>query len=223
MDQSSTDSTVDICKRYTDKVFSVPNKGFCEPDRATAAAKAAHEWILYIDADEVISSQLEFEIISLISAEGTCDCYYIPRKNIFLDKWIKGSGWYPGYALRLFRKGSVKFSNDIHADTLPLKKYGYLKNHLIHYTCEDLKDYMNKSDRYTSILARQSYDKGERVLAKNFMWKLFILPAVYFLHRFILKAGIRDGLRGLLIASLTFRTVFMKNTKILKIERGGKL
>ncbi|MCX5680661.1 MAG: glycosyltransferase family 2 protein [Candidatus Omnitrophica bacterium] len=219
VDQSSDDATVNICREYTDKVFSVPPKNFCEPDRQTAVSKVKNDWILYVDADEVVSPELKSEIISFLATGPVYGCCYIPRKNIFLGKWIMGSGWYPGYVLRLFRKGFVKFSNDIHADTSPLKESGYLKNHIIHYTCDDLGEYVAKSDRYISILAGQSYDKGDRISVKNFVWGLFILPAVYFLHRLILKAGLRDGWRGFLIALLTSRTIFMKNIRLWAVQK----
>lgn len=219
IDQSSVDNTVNICKEYTYKVFVVPQKDYCEPDRALALSKAKNEWILYIDADEVVSPGLKSEIEILLSQTPQYDCYYIPRKNIFLGKWIKGSGWYPGYVLRLFRKGSIKFSEKIHTDVIPMADYGYLKEHIAHYTCEDLKEYLIKSKRYTSILARQAYEKGKRITPVNFLWKLLILPIVYFLHKFIIKRGFVDGLHGLLIACLTLSTVFMMNLKLWRIER----
>jgi len=220
VDQSSADRTADICREYTDKVFVVSPKGFCEPDRTTALSKTANEWVLYVDADEAVSPELASEIRPLLSGNPGYGCYYIPRKNIFLGRWIKGSGWYPGYVLRLFKKGAVRFSNDIHGDTIPLEGYGHLKNHLIHYTCEDLKDYIDKSNRYTSVMARQAYDKGERISAKNFIWRMLIVPAVYFFHRLIFKFGWRDGYRGVLIGCLTFRAVFLKNIKLWRMQRG---
>jgi len=219
LDQSSVDGTAGICREYADKVFVVEPKGFCEPDRAEALAKAAREWVLYIDADEVVSLELAAEIKSLLSAGPEYESYQIPRKNIFLGKWIKGSAWHPGYSLRLFKKGSVKFLNEIHTNPMPLKKVGYLNNALIHYACEDLKEYIDKTERYASILAGQAYAGGERISAKNFIWRLYVLPAVYFFHRLILKAGIRDGFQGVLIASLTYRTIFMKNAKLLKMQK----
>ena len=73
-----------------------------------------------MDANEEVSIELKSEIESLLTAGPKYNSYYIPRKNIFLGKWIKGSSWYPGYVLRLFHKGSVKFSEDIHSDVIPL-------------------------------------------------------------------------------------------------------
>jgi glycosyltransferase involved in cell wall biosynthesis len=219
VDQSSSDDTVNICRRYTDKVFVVPNKGFCEPDRALAASKSSNDWLLYMDADEVVSDALKKEIEELLAKGPAYASYYIPRKNIFLGRWIRGSGWYPGYVLRLFRKESVKFLDDIHTNPVPLAGYGYLKEHIIHYTCENLNEYITKIGRYSSVAAAQAFAGGARVNVWNFPVKILVLPIIYFTHRFILKMGLRDGVQGFLIASLTARNIFITNVKLWKICR----
>ena len=221
VDQSSSDNTALICREYTDKVFIVSQKDYCEPDRPTALSAAKNEWILYVDADEVISPELKNEIEILLSQTPQHNCYYIPRENLFLGKWIKGSSWYPGYALRLFKKDSIRFSEEIHTDVIPVAGYGYLKERIVHYASEDLKEYLIKSKRYTSVLARQAYEKGKRITPVNCIWKLLILPVVYFLHRFIIKRGFIDGFHGLLIAYLTLMTVFMMHVKLWEIQRGN--
>ena len=221
MDQSSTDNTVRICREYTNRVFIVPPKGFCEPDRPVAASKATNDWILYIDADEEISTELREEIESTLSQTPEYDSYRIPRKNIFLGKWIKGSGWYPGYVLRLFKKGSVKFPEDIHKNILPIGSCGYLQKDIIHITCENLGEYLQKVSRYTTVAARQMYFKGERVTCKNFILKLLILPLVRFFQKFFLMSGFRDGFYGFLIAFLTFLTVFMMHIKLWDTQRNN--
>jgi glycosyltransferase involved in cell wall biosynthesis len=219
VDQSSSDNTVTICKEYTDKVFVVSPKGFCEPDRITAANKASNDWILYIDADEEISSALRKEIELILSQEPRYESFYIPRKNIFSGKWIKGSGWYLGYVPRLFKKGFVKFPEEIHADIVALGTFGYLKENLIHYTCEDIEEYMRKLNRYTGILALQAYQKGMRLTKTNFFTKLFILPSAYAFQKLILKKGFRDGFWGFFIAFLTFLTVFLMYAKLWEMQR----
>lgn len=221
VDQSSSDNTAAICREYTDKVFIVSQKGFCEPDRPVALSKAKNEWILYVDADEFVSPELKNEIEILLSQTPEYNCYYTPRKNIFLGKWIKGSAWYPGYVLRLFKKDSIRFSEEIHTDVIPMADYGYLKECIVHYACEDLNEYLIKIGRYTSLLARQAYERGKRITLANCIWKLFILPIVYFLHRFIIKRGFIDGFHGLLIAYLTLATVFMMHVKLWEIQRGN--
>src|SRR3989338_797830 len=192
VDQSSTDGTVEICKEFTDKVFVIEYKGFCEPDRGYAASKAQNEWLLYLDADEVVPEELGREITDILSQGPRCDSYYIPRKNIFLGKWIKYSGWRPGYCLRLFKKESVKFPEMIHDDILPLGDHGYLKESIIHVTCDNLEEYLEKVNRYTTVLAREMYEQGERPTPGSFMLKILALPPARFVEKFFLKGGFMD-------------------------------
>ncbi len=222
VDQSSDDGTVDICREFAAKVYVVEPKGYCEPDRPLAASKAKNDWVLYLDADEVVPPQLREEIRLLLSATPAHNSYYVPRKNIFLGKWIKGSGWYPGYVLRLFKKGYATFSEKIHTDLTPVGSPGYLKLPLEHYTCDNLKDYIRKSGRYSGILARQAYEKGERLDYKNCIWKLVLLPFAYAFQKFVLKRGFVDGFRGLVIAFLTMMTVFRMNVLLWKIQKAAQ-
>lgn len=219
IDQSSTDNTVSICKKYTDKVFVVSPKGFCEPDRPVAVSKATNDWLLYVDADEEISLELKSEIETILSEGPSLTSYYVPRKNIFLGKWIKGSGWYPGYVLRLFKKGHVKFSEKIHTDVIPLGSFSYLRKNIIHYTGEDIGEYIQKLNRYTEVLASERYVRGERIYALNFILKLFAIPSAYFFYKLIFKKGLRDGFHGVLIAFLGFLTVFIMYVKLWEMDK----
>lgn len=219
VDQSSADRTVDIARAYTDKVFVVAAKNYCEPDRPVALSKTAHEWALYLDADECVPGDLRGEIEELLRQGPRYGSYYIGRHNIFLGKWIKGSGWHPSYVLRLFRKGAVKFSTDIHTDVIPLGESGRLTNPIIHYACEDLQGYVQKLNRYTDVLAQQAYARGLRITRGNLVVKLCVVPMAYFAHRFIVKKGFLDGFHGFIIGLLTFLTIFMMNAKVWEIER----
>jgi glycosyltransferase involved in cell wall biosynthesis len=218
VDQSSKDNTVNICRKYTGNVFVVEAKGYCEPDRALAASKTTNEWILYLDADEAVPRQLREEIIAVLDQPGKLDSYYIPRKNYFLGEWIRGSGWYPGYVLRLFNKNKVRFSDLIHTDIIALTKPGYLKNAIIHDTCDNIEDYLSKLNRYTSILALQAYNQGERITAVNAAGKLFFKPFILAIYKYLFKAGFRDKFNGFLIAFLTYLTVFLMHVKLWELQ-----
>lgn len=224
VDQNSDDATAAICREYTDKVYIVENKGYCEPDRPAALSKTSNEWILYLDADEEVTPRLREEIENKVTVTFS-DChlvfnsYYIPRKNIFLGKWIRGSGWSPGYVLRLFKRDSVRFSTRIHTDLFPVGNCGYLQEQLNHYTCEALEEYLCKLNRYTGILASQAYEKGARITRLNGAIKLFLMPGVYGLKKFILQKGFKDGLYGVLIAFLTKLTIFLMYVKVWEIQR----
>jgi glycosyltransferase involved in cell wall biosynthesis len=92
IDQSSTDSTVEIARKFTDKVFTASSKGFSEPDIPIAASKASYDWILYIEPDQRLTPELKEELQSVLNSDYKYTSYYIPTKNILLGKWIKGAG-----------------------------------------------------------------------------------------------------------------------------------
>jgi glycosyltransferase involved in cell wall biosynthesis len=218
VDQSSTDRTREIAAKYTDKIFVTENKGYCEPDRKVAESKASGEWILYMDADEIVSPKLEAEIKREMD-NPRADVYYIPRKNYFLGGWVQHSGWYPAYVPRFFRKGKIWFPEDIHVDMKPLGSFLYLKNDIIHHPYDTLEEYFDKFNRYTSRLAVEEYGRGVRIRWYNMPWHLGVKPLLYFVNKYIKQQGFKDGRRGLLIAYMTYLTVFMQYIKVWGLEQ----
>ena len=160
VDMNSTDNTIEISKKYTDKVFQHEDVGFVEPARNFAISKATHDWIFILDADEEVSKDLKNTIKDLITKD--VDIYDIPRKNIVFGKWIKNAGWWPDYQRRLFRKGHVIWSDTIH--TVPEIKGSVKKlepkegNAIIHHNYQTIEQYIDRLNRYTSIEADQKKD-----------------------------------------------------------------
>jgi len=146
----------------------------------------------------------------------------VARRNIFMGKWIRGSGWYPGYVLRIFKKGAVEFSPQIHGDTRALSAPGYLKQPLTHYTCEDIEAYLLKFNRYTTILAKEEYAKGARLTPRNGVFRLLCVPAAVSLRKFVFQLGFRDGFQGFVIAFLTFLTLMMMNVKLWEMQHNAE-
>jgi glycosyltransferase involved in cell wall biosynthesis len=223
VDQSSTDKTVDICKLYTDRVFIVEAKGYCEPDRMVAISKTRGEWILYIDTDERVSPELKNEILTTISSEMKGhNCYYLPRKTHFLGRWIKGCGWYPGYVLRLFKKGTVIFSDRIHQDGTAKEECGCLRNDLIHLSYQNLEDYFEKFNRYTSRLAQEKYERSDQTSSLNFWVTCMFKPLFYFLRSYFLQKGWRDGFRGFFISFSSGLVIFVTYAKVWEFLKTSK-
>lgn len=220
VDQSSTDETVRICREYTDKVFVVPVKYTANPDREAAASKAANEWVYLIDADEVMSDALRDEILTVLRDGPRFASYYVSRHNFFMGELVRGSGWYPNYIIRLFRKDAVVYTPRVHQELKPLSQSGRLESPLLHYTYDTLEDYLGKVDRFTKILARQAYERGKRVNALTACSFFLYLPVAYAAQKFLLMRGYRDGFRGVLIAWFTFLTVFTMYAKLRGIQRG---
>ncbi len=210
IDSQSEDKTVEIARRYTDKVFSVQWQGFAKT-KNIGIEKTSGEWILWIDADEEISFSLAEEMHNAINRVDV-NGFYILRQSQFLGKWIKHCGWYPDYVLRLFRKneGSFDESKQVHESIILNGKSAYLKSILFHRPYSGLKDYFNKVNRYTSLSADEMWDKNKRAKWYHF----FVYPFVVFLKKYIFKLGILDGLEGFILCVLTVFYVFSKYTKL---------
>ncbi len=223
VDDLSTDRTLEICRKYTEKIFINDSKGSFHINKNLGIEKASNDWILSLDADEIVDDELKEEIQKAILRDDMLG-YYINRKNYFLGKWIKGCGWYPDYIVRLFKKGVTKWPLEIH-DVPQIKqkdKVGYLKGHLIHYSYYSLNQYFEKFNRYTSKLALEEYEKGRRVNFKTFAVYFFIKPIYWFFKKYFLWKGFKDGFRGFFISFSSALTIFVMYAKLWEIQINKK-
>jgi glycosyltransferase involved in cell wall biosynthesis len=218
VDQSSTDRTREIAGKYTDKIYVTENKLFADPDRTFGESKTSGDWILCIDADEIVTPELAEEIKRVVRS-SEFDAYNLANRNFFLGKWIKYCDWYPAYKPQLFKKGKVKLNDKVHGDFIPIGKTGYLKNDLLHFPYNSLDQYFEKFNRYTTLLAREDFDDGIRIGPANWPWYLVFKPFAYFLNKYFRKYGFMDGMRGFIISYLTMLTVLMQAIKLLDIQR----
>ena len=224
LDSFSKDKTVEISKRYTDKVFQSEWQGFSK-SKNLCIEKASCEWILNIDADERVSGELKDEIMKELIAPNS-DGYYIPRENYFLGKWIRHCGWYPDHNLRLFRKENGRFRERAVHESVHLNgKAGYLKGHLKHYTYKTIKDYINRLNLYTDLsveeLLQNKFKRpislSEACKAKvriKLICNLIFSPAFTFLKMFFLRLGFLDGVYGFIISSLYSCYTLVKYIKL---------
>jgi glycosyltransferase involved in cell wall biosynthesis len=219
IDQSSTDRTRDICEKYTKKVFITKPKGICNPDRMLAIEKSDNEWVLLLEADERVTNELKDEMLTIVNDVKRKEiAYYIPVKSFFLGKWIKTCGWYPGFILRLFKKGEVNYPPTIHSHGQTQGPCGKLKSDLIHLSYTSLSQYFYKFNRYTQQLAQEKFSKKRRVTPLNFLLLFFVKPLYFFLNKYFLKLGIRDGFRGFFISFSSALTVFVTYAKLWEMQ-----
>jgi len=222
VDDMSSDGTVEICREYTKKIFLNDSKGGFHKNKNLGIEKTTGGWVLSLDADEIISPELAEEIKEAINNPGKIG-YYIPRKNYFLGRWIRGCGWWPDRIIRLFKKGVTKWPLDIH-DTPRIEeknKVGYLRNSLIHYTYRSLNQYFEKFNRYTSRLAQEEFEKGIRIGKRNFLIYFLMKPLFWFLRKYLLWKGFRDGFRGLFISLSSALVIFVTYAKLWEIQMKG--
>lgn len=202
VDTESTDKTVAIAKKLGAKVFSHPYLRYVEPVRNFSIAKAIGDWILILDADEEIPSQLAKTFKKLAENPRGASFFRLPRKNIVFGKWIKYSRWWPDLIIRFFRKGSVAWSDKIHSVPLTKGEGKDLEtkeaNAIIHYHYESIAQYLERLDRYTDIQLQELIEANYK-----FQWAdLIKKPTGEFLSRFFAGEGYKDGLHGLVLALL---------------------
>jgi glycosyltransferase involved in cell wall biosynthesis len=215
VDAQSTDDTKKIAFQFTDKVFDLKWEGFGAAKRF-AKNRASGEWILSVDADEVVSDELREEIQKTINSQDPLDGYYLPRRSSFLGQWIKHGGWYPDWVLRLFKKDKGEFTPRlVHEEVKVEGRCGYLKNHLLHYTDPDFDHYLRKLNQYTTLNALQLIREGE----KANLWDLLLRPPAAFIKMYVLKKGFLDGREGLILSVSSAFHVFAKYVKLWHLNR----
>ncbi|MBT3176586.1 MAG: glycosyltransferase family 2 protein [Desulfobacula sp.] len=218
-DSFSTDRTQVIAKEFGAKVIQIPFNGFGEL-RNIAIKACSHDWIFSLDSDERCTRLAKEEMLKIIGSKDSLDAYYVPRKNYFMGKWIRYSGFYPDFRQpQLFRKGVLKFKNDaVHEryEVISNKKCGYLKSNIYQVPFKDLEEVIHKTNRYSTLGAQklQAANKKSSMSKALFhgFWAGFTL--------YILKFGFLDGWPGFIIALGNFEGTFYKYAKFYFKNRG---
>ncbi len=210
VDSFSDDRTVDICREYTDKIFQIEWKGFAK-QKQFAIDKATLPWVFVLDADERVTEPLKGEIIEKLKDTDVVG-YFIPRKNFFLGKWIKHSGWWPDYTLRLFKKDKGKMEErEVHEKIIVDGKTEYLKEPILHFTYQSIEDFVVKMQRYSTLSAIELLKKNPSKY--RILIKMIFAPLFTFFKMFIIRLGFLDGLRGFILAIFYTFYSFLKYAK----------
>ncbi|MCD6169077.1 MAG: glycosyltransferase family 2 protein [Candidatus Latescibacteria bacterium] len=219
VDAFSQDNTPQIARQFTPRVLQNRWPGFVQ-QKNFALSKATYDWILALDADEVVSGQLKHSILESLSSEPPVDGYFIPRRTFYLGRWINHCGWYPEYRLRLFRKSKARWGGIDPHDRVVLtsEKVGYLQGDLYHYPYRNISDHLKKIDRYSTLSAQQMA-KQDR---SSHLQDIILRPLLRFTRMYLCQLGFLDGKAGLLISALGAFYVFNKYAKLWELTRGGK-
>lgn len=217
VDGKSTDKTVEIAKKFTNKIYSVDNVPMFHSNKQYGLDKAKGDWILQLDADEVVSDSLKQEIIRVISQkQNLFNGYYIPRKNNFLGYFMTKGGLYPDYVARLFKRGKGSFGQkSVHEQISIDGKVGYLENPLLHYPYNTVNDYLIKANRYTTLTSRELKDKKVKVSFFNTIKYCLLIPLYNFLNIYFRHLGFKDGFYGFVWAFLSSTHYFFAYSKLI--------
>ncbi len=200
VNNSSTDKTVEIVKKYTSKIFTRPNNPMLNVNKNFGFSKAVGEWILCLDDDERITNELALEIKGVIENKDAVDGYSIPRKNIIFGKWIEHTGWYPDPQLRLFRRTKGKFEEKhVHEMVKVNGEVAHLKEPMLHYNYQTVSQFLHKmSNIYVPNEAEVLVSQGYKA---NFA-DAIKFPLREFLTRYFAQEGYKDGFHGLMLSFL---------------------
>jgi glycosyltransferase involved in cell wall biosynthesis len=213
VDAESTDDTVAIARRYTDRVIVRPWPGYVA-QKNFAADQASNDWILSLDADERVTPALAGEIRSLLQREPAAAGYRVPRLTFHLGRWIRSTDWYPDYQLRLYDRRRGQWAGRyVHESVKTDGPVARLSNDLQHYAFRDVAHHLRAIDRYTSLAARQMFEDGRRAS----WFDVLIHPRLAFFRNYILRGGFRDGMPGLIISVMNAHYVGVKFAKLWEL------
>jgi glycosyltransferase involved in cell wall biosynthesis len=215
VDTDSTDMTLDIARQIGAEVFSTPWHGY-GPTKQFAVDRASGDWILSVDADEVVTPRLADEILTAIGAGEAADGYFLPRMTSFIGRWIRHSQWYPDYVLRLFRRGKGRFTDAlVHEKIIVDGSVGYMKNPLLHYSYPDLASFFRKTAKYNDLGGKEFVQNGRKVSRLS----LLLRPIATFYRHFVFHLGFLDGWAGFFIGILSAHRNYSKYRHLGKLTR----
>ena len=212
-DSYSEDETATIAAEMGARVVQIEFKGFGDL-RNRAMAACTHDWIFSLDSDERCTPEARDEILAMIEEPNAVDAYYIPRRNFFMGRWIKHTGFYPDYRQpQLFRKGALQFKDDpVHEEykIVSEKDPGYLSQAIWQIPYKNLEEVMRKSNRYSTLGAEKLENNGRQ----GSMLKAFSRGIWVFFQMYILKRGFLDGWPGFVISLGCLEGTFYKYAKL---------
>lgn len=209
LDAGSTDNTLEVARQFTSHVYVDADWQGFGIQRQRAQARASGDWILMVDADEHVTEELQQEIQQVVKDNDQGRVYEVPRLPWCFGGFIRHSGWYPAYRVRLYPSQVARFGPErVHEDLVFSKdvEIKQLKGDLLHYTYRDLEHYLVKSAHYASEWAAQRAAKGRTT---NLLTGL-LHGVGCFLKMYVLRAGFLDGRPGFLLAVLSAHSTFVK-------------
>ncbi|MCB9263578.1 MAG: glycosyltransferase family 2 protein [Lewinellaceae bacterium] len=217
VDSFSTDRTVEIARRYTRRVMQREYTGPAS-QKNWAIPQASHEWILLLDADERVTKKLKLEIQKYLNQENIpFDAFWIGRRNFFMGKEVRYSGWQGDAVVRFFRRDLCRYNDkQVHEEVITEGlRVGRLNQKLLHYTYRDMEHFLAKMRRYARWSAQDYDEKTGRVTGFHLLFK----PLFRFLKHYFFQLGFLDGKVGLVVSSVMAWGVFLRYANLMERRR----
>jgi glycosyltransferase involved in cell wall biosynthesis len=216
-DSYSSDGTTEIIESMNVKLVQIPFDGFGNL-RNKAISHCNGDWIFSLDSDERCTEEVRDEIRSIVDNEDF-DLYRVPKRNFFMGKWIKHSGWYPNFRQpQLFRNGKMTYDLDpVHEGFIvhSKKTIGVLKNSIWQIPFKDMEQLLHKANRYSTL----GVSKLEKRGVSGSITKAFFHGFWSFFKHYFLKLGILDGGPGFIIAFSNFEGTFYRYIKLTESQK----
>lgn len=217
VDSHSQDDTAKIAGEMGARVVQVAFNGFGEL-RNQAMAACRYDWIFSLDSDERCTVEAKEEILALVHGDNPADAYYIPRRNFFMGRWIRHSGFYPDYRQpQLFRKGVLHFKPDAVHESFAIRTtrpVGYLRQAIWQKPYKNFAEIQHKAGRYSTLGAQKLLAAGRQGGMATAFWR----ACWAFLQIYLLKLGFLDGWAGFVIALGNFEGTFYKYAKLHELQ-----
>jgi glycosyltransferase involved in cell wall biosynthesis len=216
-DSHSTDGTSEIAKELGAKVVHIPFNGYGAL-RNQAISHCTGDWIFSLDSDERCTIEVRDEIIALID-NAPLEIYRVPRKNFFMGRWIKYSGWQPNYRQpQLFKNGKMSYTMEsVHEGYISYsnKEIGTISNIIWQFPFKNTEEIIHKTNRYSSLGVEKLQEKG----VKASVLKAFLHGFWSFIKHYIFKLGFLDGGPGFVIAFGNFEGTFYRYIKLTEAQK----
>jgi glycosyltransferase involved in cell wall biosynthesis len=227
VDSGSSDKTCEIASERGARVIFQEWLGYAA-QKNFAIDQAQGDWILSLDADEILSPALVEEMKQLVASPGFAqfDGYKIPRVLYIGEKAVLHGGFYPDAQLRLIKRGSGRFGDRLVHEAIKMDgPKAVLKNHMDHYSYRTVDDFAQAMEKYARLSAKEFYGRIESGRAKpgfrTSLLNLFLHPYWTFFQRFVLRGGFKDGSLGLKLALIYSDYVRKKILYLRELLSGG--
>ncbi|MDB2606387.1 glycosyltransferase family 2 protein [Zobellia sp.] len=216
VDSFSTDGTFEYLQTQPNvRVIQRPFKNFTD-QKSFTLERATNDWVLFVDADEVVPNSLQSEITQTIKNPNALNAYWFYRKFMFKNEKLNFSGWQTDKNIRLFKKSKCQFAqNKLVHETLQVKgKTGILKQKLTHYCYKGYEDYKSKMVHYGKLKARELYRNNRSC---NLL-KLVVKPLWKFTYNYFVRFGFIDLHKGFTVCYLNALSVYVRYDELSKLE-----
>lgn len=215
VDAGSTDATADIARAHDARVVVRDWPGYVD-QKNHAASLASNDWIFSLDADERVTPELAAEIRERLHATPDVRAYRIPRVTFHLGRWFRTTDFYPDFQTRLYDRRDARWQGKyVHESVRANGLVGTLRSEIQHYSFADLRDQIERINRYTTLAAREMHEGGRR----SGPLRLLVHPPAAFLRNYVLRRGFLDGSAGLTLSLVNSYSVFLKFAKLWELQR----